>query len=227
MSVPPIYVISYNNNKRKEKMIERFEKLNIQNVTYLPGVGMDDIRITSLKDREKYDKVEHKVWATMLAHMDAINKFYYDTKDNICIICEDDIHILRDFSRVIQQTTNEFIKMELDILLLGYLLPLKIELEPDKYFYFQYSWDMWGCQMYMISRSYAKFLIDKCTIEFAYNTIGILPYSSDWIITKNGKRRMIYPMLAVEEGIIIGSSEDHTSFHKKCHDINYNEKLYL
>lgn len=223
----PIYVISYDNEERKNRMINRFNILGCKNVTYLPGVSMEDDRITSLKDRPNYNKIHFRVWATMLAHMDAVKKFYFETTENICIICEDDIHISRKFNNVIPSIITDFNSFNLDVLLLGYLLPFKLKCDPIKYLYYKYSRDVWGAQMYMISRKYAKYLIDKYTIEYAYENIGIKPYSSDWIITKDGNKLMIYPMIAVEEGTITTLSDDQSKFHKKCHDVHYDQNLYI
>ena len=80
--------------------------------------------------------------------------------------------------------------------------------------------------MYLISRAYAKFLLDKYTIEFALNNLD-KPYSPDWVITKNGNKAMLYPMIAVEEGNTKTSHEGQNNFHKRCFEANYDSNLFI
>lgn len=96
----------------------------------------------------------------------------------------------------------------------------------DKYVFHRYSNDLWGTQMYMISREYAKYLLEAYTLQYAIDNIS-KPYSSDWIITKNGNRAMIYPMIAVEEGPVTSDCEPQSEFHKRCHFVNYDPQKYL
>jgi hypothetical protein len=81
--------------------------------------------------------------------------------------------------------------------------------------------------MYLISRNYAKFLLDKFTPQFAFENIGSLNYSPDWIITKNGKRALINPMIAVEEGVNLSGHEGQIIFHKQCCECNYDPDIYI
>jgi len=75
--------------------------------------------------------------------------------------------------------------------------------------------------MYMISRDYAKIILESFTLDYAYDNMDDKPFSSDWVITKNGNRALIYPMIAVEEGINISGDYYQEIFHKKCYDVNY------
>lgn len=79
--------------------------------------------------------------------------------------------------------------------------------------------------MYLISRKHAKYLLDYYTVEHAISSIGIEPYSSDWTITKKGKKSIIYPMLAVEEGMTKTDESFQNYFHQKCKDFNYNSSF--
>jgi len=62
-------------------------------------------------------------------------------------------------------------------------------------------------------------------------SLGIIcdnPWSPDWIITKNGKRAMYYPMLAVEEGETSCSCEcGDKIYHRDCKNIQYDNKIYI
>ena len=231
-----IYIISYKNEERLNRMRKRFEQVGmVDNVVITKEVHVNDDRLVGLSNREKYNKIDLRTWAIMLQHMDAIRSFY-EGEDAQCIVCEDDIHISKDFSKELGGIVKDFDDMKLDVLMLGYLFPCKIshnsnflQIFTSEYghTYHYYPDDIWGTQMYMISRSYAKFLLDRFTAEYAYETIDTYPYSCDWIITKNGKRVLISPMLAVEEGVNLSGHHGQVEFHKRCFEVNYDSNKYI
>ena len=221
----PIYVINFNDDIRKERMIQRFNTMNIE-LKFTPPVYQIDPRIPLYAD----PKVEKRTWAIMLQHLDSIKDFYNNTNSSHCIVCEDDIMISKNFKNDLPNILQNFEHLKLDILLLGYLLPFKLNenpyFKPKSYQYYNYPDDLWGSQMYLISRAYAKFLLDKYTIEFALNNLD-KPYSPDWVITKNGNKSMLYPMIAVEEGNTKTSHEGQNNFHKRCFEANYDSNLFI
>ena len=108
---------------------------------------------------------------------------------------------------------------------LGYLLPFKIydtntsfclKARTEKYSYYDYPDDIWGAQMYLISRKHAINLLDRYTIEHAIATIDTMPFSPDWTLTKFGKKVLIYPMIAVEEGNVKNELYGEIQFHRNC-----------
>ena len=226
-----IYIISYKNEERASRMRNR---LFGQDIIFTKEVHMDDERLKTFSDREKNNKIDFRTWSIMLQHMDAIREFYF-SGENHCIVCEDDIYISKHFSNELEGIIKDFDEMGLDILMLGYLWPFKIDTnsyfpnikKSDSYSYHSYPDDIWGTQMYMISRSYAKYLIDKFTLEYAYETIDTNPYSCDWIITKNGKRALIVPMIAVEEGVNLSGCYSQVDFHRRCFEVNYDSDKYI
>jgi hypothetical protein len=131
--------------------------------------------------------------------------------------------------------------MNLDVLLLGYLVPFKIqsnyvgfELKSNdtnlKYTYHNYPNDLWGSQMFMFSKKHAKYLLDKFTIEYAIEQLNdntIQPFSSDWTITKEGNRALIYPMLAVETSDRPSGHYGQDIFHENCKNANYDPNIYI
>ena len=226
----PIYVISFKNPERKKRILERFNKLNFKKVIFTPEVYITDNRITSFSNREKYDRIEKRTWSIMLQHLDSIRDFYLNTEYDVCIICEDDITISKELNHELKNIIPNFYKLKLDVLMLGYLIPFKIYNNnpyfkqihfSDNYSYYTYPNDIWGSQMYMISRDYAKIILESFTLDYAYDNMDDKPFSSDWVITKNGNRALIYPMIAVEEGINISGDYYQEIFHKKCYDVNY------
>ena len=231
-----IYIISYKNEERLNRMRKRFEQVGMgEDVIITKEVHLNDDRLMGLSTREKYKKIDLRTWAIMLQHMDAIREFY-EGKDDYCIICEDDIHISKDFSKELGVIVKEFDEMKLDVLILGYLFPYKISHNPHfpkiltnelGYTYHSYPDDRWGTKMNMVSRSYAKFLLDRFTVEYAYEIIDTYPYSCDWIITKNGKKALISPMLAVEEEVNLSGNHGQNDFHKRCFEANYDSNKYI
>jgi hypothetical protein len=193
---------------------------------FTPPVYQTDNRIPQQSDKQ----IEKRTWAIMLQHLDSIKDFFENTDSSHCIVCEDDIIISKNFKNDLTNILNNFNHLKLDILLLGYLLPFKLNtnsyFKPKSYQYYDYPDDLWGSQMYLISRDYAKFLLNKYTIEFALNNLD-KPYSPDWVITKNGNRAILYPMIAVEEGSTKTSHEGQNDFHKRCFEANYDANIFI
>jgi len=221
----PIYVINFNDDNRKQRMIERFNTMDIE-LKFTPAVYLTDSRIPSQSD----PKIEKRTWAIMLQHLDSIRDFLENTLSTHCIICEDDIMISKKFKDDLPNILQNFNQLKLDVLLLGYLLPFKLNentyFKPKSYQYYDFPNDLWGSQMYLISRAYAKFLLDKYTIEFAINNLD-KPYSPDWVITKNGNKAILYPMIAVEEGETKTTHDGQNNFHKRCFEANYDANIFI
>jgi GR25 family glycosyltransferase involved in LPS biosynthesis len=230
----PVYIVNYKNNERKIKMTERFNSIGIEPI-FIKEVHSND-------DRLNYDIDINikRVWSIMLQHLDCIRDFFENTDKSHCIVCEDDIYISKNMSNDIENIVKNFDKLELDILMLGYLLYYKIDvnnyyhnhyfpvlLNDDKHMYHSYPDDIWGTQMYLISRNYAEFLLNKFTPQFAFENINSINYNPDWIITKNGKRALLNPMIAVEEGVNLSDHEGQITFHKQCCECNYNPDIYI
>lgn len=222
-----IYVINYKNDERKERMLQRYQSLDLHEIfrqmIFTKEVHTTDPRLQNLSNDSK---MEPRIWSIMLQHLDSIRSFYTETNDEYCVVCEDDIHISKHLKEKMPGILNVFKSLNLDVLMLGYLLAFKIETHKDKNFpvvaeyqnlsYLRYRDDVWGCQMYMISRKYAKYLLSTFTIEYAQMKDAI-PYSPDWIITKHGNRALVYEMLAVEEGVNVSDNLQQNEFHRRCH----------
>tara|TARA_R110002074_G_scaffold393935_1_gene580948 strand:- start:272 stop:1021 length:750 start_codon:yes stop_codon:yes gene_type:complete len=238
INIPPVYVVNFKNEERKKRMLKRFTTLDII-PNFINEVELTDPRVSKCS----FNNDIKRTWCVMLQHLDCIRDFYNNTNEKYCIVCEDDIHISKNFCKDLPNIICNFNNLNLDVLMLGYLLSYKIQNESKNhkhYFpiiknkdiivrhdYHKYPDDIWGTQMYLITRKYANFLLDKFTPEFAFNNIDNINYNPDWIITKNGNRALIVPMVAVEEGINISDCYNQNIFHKKCYDLNYDEKLYI
>jgi len=224
--------LNYNNESRNMEMKNKFNMLNIECKMY-QGVDYNDNRI---KDKNFCKKAA----SCMYGHLDMIYDFYYNSDKNFGIFCEDDILINKNLSNYLPNIINDVETMNLDILLLGYLIAFKIEhfytnfstikksnLENDSY-YHKYPEDLWGTQMYLITRNYAKILLDNYYYDYSDKTLNdnsIKQFSADWIITKNGNRALIYPMLAVEDGKYYNENTSQDNYHKKCFLHNFTEEF--
>lgn len=204
-----IYCLSYNNEERKQQMMNRFTQLHLD-VVFSSGVAHTDERI---KDRN-LSLHEKCVWSVMYGHLDMLQQFY-NSGTEYAILCEDDIALHKDLRNKLFNILDDFKKLNLDILLLGYIygadpdvFPINVYLdsspiqENTTYCYYEYPNYLWGTQMYLISRRHCKYILDTF-VQFPYADTTLQDktmthFSSDWTITKTGKRALIYPMVAVE-----------------------------
>jgi len=204
----PIYVLNHNNRERKEKMEKRLYNFNTK---FIEGVNITNIRDNNI----------------MLSHLECIKDFYYNTKESYAIICEDDVYIHHQLYDMLPRVIDDFKNLNLDILLLSYLLNHHPEnyynkiYESNNFKYYNYDKNLWGAHMYLISRHYAIYLIEKFDINWSINNPD-KPFSPDWIITKNGVKALLWPVLGVEEGIVNCDSQNQIEFHKKCKKFLYN-----
>jgi hypothetical protein len=215
------YTFSYQNPKREQAMRQRFHEENLTLEFVEPVVGTD-ARLISASPQVKRN------WAIMFNHLDMLKQFL-ESDAEYGIFCEDDIFIRRNIASYLPEITNQFARRKLDILLLGYLLPFKaVEIKPASrdfaehginFTYTRYPEDLWGSQMYMLNRQSARRLHDKYGVDYAVATLTntrLTPFSPDWILTKDGERAILYPMLAVEEGIVVTDHPGQVDFHKQC-----------
>ena len=204
-----IYCLSYNNEERKQKMMSRFAHVHLS-ANFCSGVAHTDERIQG----RELSSQNKSVWSIMYGHLDMLQQFY-NTGEEYAILCEDDIALHKDIRNKLFTILDDFKKLNLDILLLGYIYGANPEVFPvEKYLnttpikenttyqYYEYPHYLWGAQMYIISRSHCQFLLNTF-VKFPYADTTLqhktlTPFSADWTITKTGNRALIYPMIAVE-----------------------------
>lgn len=207
-----IYCLSHKNNVRANNMRLRFANLGLHGAVICPGIEYvhPDPNLPDNPTRP---------WSCMLGHLSMIRQFYETTNSEFGIFCEDDIRIHRDFKERLPTIIQDFRELNLDILLLGFLFAypqedLEVRLYngcdilkkcdlPNTHSYYGYHDQMWGTQMYMLSRTHAKYLLDKYTLETAKRALvehvpGWTHFSADWTLTKDGRRGLVWPMYAVE-----------------------------
>ena len=216
------YCLSFN-EKNNIIMNERFNKLDIECIFY-SGVNHKDNRVKYAIN--SYNKRQMSI---TYGHLDIINDFYKNSDKKYAIICEDDVMIHKNIKELLRKIVIDFDIMGLDILLLGYLLPYKIDNNNIKlnyflktpitlnslYKYYTYPEYQSGTQMYMITKNYAKYILQKYYSDF-YNLFD-KQHIIDKLYIKEGNRALIYPMIAVED------DKQEDKYHKFCHKLHYNE----
>lgn len=225
----PIYCFSFQNPGRKERLQKRFETLQLKCI-FIEPTPRDDPSF-----QEKYkDSVGHDGNYTVMEDHLRMIRYFYETGKPYGIMCEDDVYLKKTFKQDLPYIIAEVERLKIDILLLGYLLigrPCSAEerfpLFPGSYTYHYYDDELWGAEMYLLTRAQAKFLLDKYTPEWVILNIAHKAFCSDWTITKEGNRAMIYPMLAVEEGEVKTDHPGQIQYHRDCAAFQYHPDYYI
>ncbi len=232
--------LNYKNDERKMEMQRRFNIAEIECVFY-NGIDFNDDRIARYSDL--IDNATKRVWSCMYGHLDMISDFYYKTNKEFGIFCEDDIYIHKNLNKYLPRICMDFKCLNLDVLLLGYLLQDKayenndcslktLPVSCSPFSYYSFPDYVWGTQMYMLSRKHCKYLLDKYDekSEYAFRSINdkaIIPFAADWTLTKEGNRALINPILIVENNSTDYSNEGQLNFHKKCFDKHFERELFI
>ena len=202
-------------------MKNRFYNLGIK-CTFYSGLDNDDSRLN-----RAFNNFNKRQMSITFGHLDIIHNFYNNSNKNYAIICEDDIMIHLNIKEILKKILVDFHLLKLDVLLLGYMLPYKIDKRNNNYTlkkllhnnsfykYYEYPEYQSGTQMYMISRSYAKFILEKYYMKFF--ELFDIRYIFDKIFIKRGNRALIYPMLAIED------DNQDDNYHRLCRNIHYTD----
>jgi len=220
------YCLSFNDVEKRKTMENKFKALDIS-CNFYNGVSHNDKRL-----KHAGSKFNKRHWSITYGHLDIIYDFYYFSNLKYAVICEDDILIHKDFNNIFKKVITDFYILKLDILLLGYIIPYKIgypnifsnyslkrEMPLESLFkYHEYPGYLSGSHMYMITKQFAKFLLNKYYNNFA--GFNETPFIVDKTIIKEGNRALIYPMLSIE------NENQEDEYHELCHKIHYN-KIYI
>lgn len=204
-------------------MDEQFRKVGIR-IHWVDPVLSTDTRIPA-------SEANPRPHAIMLNHLDMI-KAFLESDAEYGIFCEDDIHIRRSFVNDLQIAIDAYKRLNMSVMLLGYLINYRVSntqihgshnLLETPFVFTAVVADLWGSQMYMMNKQRAKECLDMFHDPSAVKT----HYSPDWTITKMAGAACIYPMLAVESGIVQTDHWGQIQFHKSCFETNYNEREYF
>ena len=236
-----IYCLNYENPVRRASMIARFQTAGFAADEFVVhgGTSIQDPRISG---RGLINHTE-KCWSCMYGHLDMIRDFIESGEEH-GVFCEDDILIDSDMKDRLAHIIADFDALSLDTLLLGYLITYQMNggeiqsvyvnlqtAETTQYRYYTYE-DIWGTQMYMLSRGQAQRIVEKYANGYADAFLAspqtvYPPFSADWTITKEGKRRIVYPMLAIEDGLSTYDDEGQRQFHAAAYSAHKNVSTYI
>ena len=241
-----LYCLNFQNEARSISMANRFEKAGVTAILH-PGVPISDPRIAG---RALIPHTE-KCWSCMYGHLDMMRDFLEKDSRPYGIFCEDDILIDANFRSLLEHVLEDFETMKMDTMLLGYLIThpiigdsngsfakykqsLYVDIETANtttFNYYDYG-DIWGTQMYLLSRKQAQFIVEKYANGYAdhflKNSATVFPpFSADWSITKEGKRCIVYPMLAIEDGLTSYDDDGQRDFHTLSYSSHKNVSTYI
>lgn len=243
----PVYCLNYANNTRFDAMCKKWDRTRVC-ARMFPGVSSLDPRIAG----RGLSAHTAKCWSCMIGHLDMIRAYLEETGPDVgcAVFCEDDILIDADFGARLEHVVDDFTRLGLDTLLLGYLITHPVLGEDNggyaklghscyvdvatghatQYRYYDYG-DIWGTQMYMLSRKQATRILilygDDYADRFLANPAGHRQFSADWTITKEGRRAIVYPMLAIEDGLSSYDDYGQRVFHHMSHEAHKDASHYI
>ena len=161
----PIYWINLDRSKNRKSWIEKnFKKLGITKHTRVSAVDGSKLRVYNLNiPKEYYNTHSNNEIACTASHLNCI-KQSYNNKDNIAIICEDDVCFT--LLKAIGKSLNEIISKcprDWEIIQLGQSNPdeMKLLLKKNKE-YVNWEKKYWGAFCYIINRKGIKKLYNTC-----------------------------------------------------------------
>lgn len=222
-----IYVLSFNNKEREERMRRRFSELNMDVNFYC--LKENDPRVDYLI-KNGVTKDEFKILGNFYNMIKIMEDFYNNSTKELIVIFEDDVFLKKTLKEDLLHVSKVMLELNLDVLLIGYLLdnvPSHYKfnfIRNDAYDnqYYNYPDDLWGTQGFILTRKQAKFIIDRYTVERRLDKNRTEEFAADWIFTKLGKRAFVYPPLVVEEGQINSNHWGQIQYHKRCREFLYN-----
>ena len=224
-------------------MTQRFESVGLP-FEFVEGIASDDPLISVDPETQKVargmGRWSEMAWSCIHGHLKLIKRFLASGRP-LAVVCEDDVMLSQSIAQDLPRAVQAFESLNLDVMLLGYLTPDQLDqpgsatiLQAEGFTYHGYEFNVYGTQMYLISREYAEFVHRTYGIAsgFGRRTLvepGLLSFNADWIITKNGRRAQVYPLLAIEER---GGGKSYNDpfqeyWHDHCHDSQVVRGRYL
>jgi GR25 family glycosyltransferase involved in LPS biosynthesis len=235
-----IYCLNFTNNpqeknERRIAMEQKFDHFQLP-VHFYSGVASKDERIHFVENENM-----RRTWSICYGHLDMMNHFVKNSKKDYMILCEDDIIIHKEFTKKLPLAIDVMKKHNLDILLLGYLCykpadmysnfpEIKTEYSNETFKVLEYIEETWGTQMFIVSKNHARSMLSKFYNEYAIKTLtdtSLTPFSSDWLLTKDGKRALVYPLLVIENGISQYEDEGQMNNRINCYNFSFRENTFI
>lgn len=211
--------LCYKNEVRKERMKARFEALHLPYRifdTFDYSQNYECANYKRILDSVGDDLHLRRVYSCILNHLFMLQHYYERTTQEYIVVCEDDVMLRWTISHDLPYIIDLMKKQDLDIVLLGCLLPY-LPQEPGLH---GYAEDLWGTQSYLVNRRYAGELLKRFIYDSSFQPTS-LTFAADWVITKlSPKRAFVYPMLCVEEGESGDKNDVHGKFHQRIRDLH-------
>jgi len=84
--------------------------------------------------------------------------------------------------------------------------------------------------MYLLSKQQAVVLLHKYYFDYAVKTLSdetMTPFSADWLITKDGKRAALYPLVVIENNKAVYDDFDQMDCRIKCYDFSFKPDTFI
>ena len=206
-SAADFYCLNFHPDRR-EQMVKKLDYFQIPIVFY-DGVPSTDPRIKDVDNPGV-----RRTASICYGHLDMLRHFVENSTKEYIVLMEDDILIKETFVEDITNAIDVVRTENLDILLIGFLCHNPIhtysnfpefvtKYSCDDFRVFGYPEETWGTQMYMVSRHHAERMVDKYSSGYLERSIAypeMIPFSADWLLTKDGKRALLYPLRVIENG---------------------------
>jgi len=235
-----IYCLNFTNtpqekNERRIIMEKKFDHFQLP-VHFYSGVSSRDKRICFIENENM-----RRTWSICYGHLDMMNHFVNHSNKDYMILCEDDIIIHKEFVKKLPLAIDVMKKHSLDILLLGYLCSnpvdkysnfpqIQTEHSSETFKVMEYIQDTWGAQMYIVTKLQAIKMLTKFYIDYAEKTLtdtSLIPFSADWLLTKDGKRALIYPLLVLENGHADYEDEGQMLSRINCFNFSFKKNTFI
>lgn len=155
-----INCISLESSKdRQEKTINEFNKFEV-NVKVIKAYDgrLTDYQNNPIVEGLYLQQMDSGAIATVLSHLKAIKDWYNNTNEDYGFFCEDDMLIsnvnnwLFNWNSVIDNLPKHWKAIQLSVIKDMKESDMKLNIR---------KWDNWACGAYILSRTYAKTIIDK------------------------------------------------------------------
>lgn len=226
-----VYISSFRDEARRNKMRQRCEDCGLSASIY--NFTENDSKIHDVA-AVLGDPSASGRFLVVFNWLRLCHDFYHHSTKEYCVIMEDDIYLKKSIKYDINNALEVMKTLNYHIMLLGYLMTctpdqagyLKFAYDNDGFSYYHYPDELWGSHCFIITKPQAKYFLDKYTIEHIATLHGT---GGDWIFTKDpvdNQRGLMFPPLAVEEGVVRTDHWAQISFHRNCSDFQYNSHIY-
>ena len=220
----PIYYINLENRKdRNTRVVQHFKDLNLLNTHRVAAMEPKDVPTYTLEKGRELGCSDFEI-ATTYSHLSAIKDFLENSDKEYAFFCEDDAELSNikkinfTVSKLFKYTKNNNGCFQLAI-------STRKDFETSFFIHHRSRWDF-NCSTYVVSRDYAKKLVDKYFVnntfcldnfistdilDYRNNTIIKSTPSAEYVIYED-KKTLSIPLFSY---IISDSSIQTSSEHRK------------